>query len=86
MDHEVYPTNSGNLTFYPGRISTVNRRPTGGKVSESSRFPRGKPISYLSNKPTGFSTIPIPEYYCKRLTHTPILVKYQPTRGPKRLS
>ena len=73
MDHEVYPTNSGNLTFYPGRISTVNRRPTGGKVSESGRIPRGKKSSEKIQNTTGSSAISTPEDSCKFLIITPRL-------------
>ena len=59
-----YTTKSGNLTFDPGMISTINWKPIGGQVSESIRFPRGEPISDPSKNPTGSSSIPIPEKSC----------------------
>ena len=86
MDCKVDSTKSGCLTFYPGGISTIIWRPTGGQVSESSRSPRGEPSSHPSQKPTGSSAIPIPEISCKSLSHTPILLESHPTRVPKRLA
>ena len=59
MAREVDTTKSGYLTFDPGGMSTVNCRPPGGQVSESTRSPRGKPSLYPSHNPTGSSAIPI---------------------------
>ena len=41
--HEGDPTKSEYLTFDPGGISTIKCSPTGGQVSEYSRYPRGNP-------------------------------------------
>ena len=54
-------TNSVYIAFETGGIPTINWRPTGGQVSESSRAHRGKTSSESSQKPTGSSTIPILE-------------------------
>ena len=66
-------TNSGYLTFFPGGISTINRRPIGGQVSESTRAPRGYSISETSHNTTGSSAISTPEDSCKILIITPRL-------------
>ena len=66
-------TNSGYLTFGPGGISTINRRPTRGQVSEFARAPRGDSISETSNNTTGSSAISTPEDSCKSLIITPRL-------------
>ena len=41
--HEGDTTKSGYLTFEPGGMPTINRRKTGGQISESSRSHRGNP-------------------------------------------
>ena len=79
-------TKSGYLTFDPGGTSSTIWRKTGGQVSEASRFTRGNPISDKIQKPTGSSDITISDIPYKRLTHTPRLGYYKPTRVPKRLT
>ena len=47
------PSKSLYLTFDLYRMSKINWRPEGGQVSESSRSPRGEPISDISKNPNG---------------------------------
>ena len=83
---ELDTTKSGCLTFDPGGMSTINWSPIGVQVLEYSISSRGDPSSYPSHNSTGSSTISIPEESFKRLTHTPIIVEYYPTRGPNSLA
>ena len=71
MYNEGDATKSGYLTFDRGGMSKINWRPTGGQVSESRRDPRGKKFSDPSKNPSGSSTLPILDKYCKMFTYTP---------------
>ena len=86
MACEVDTTNSGCLTFALGGMSTIIWMSTGGQVSESSRDPRGEPRLEPIHNPTGSSTIPIPEEFCKRFTSTSRLGEYYITMVSKRLN
>ena len=63
MDRKGGLTKSGYLTFEPFGVSKINRRPTGGQVSEYSISTRVDTSLDSSQKPNGSSTISIPEDY-----------------------
>ena len=86
VSRKGYPTKSGYLTFDAGGMYTINWKPIGDQIPESNRPPRFEPSSDPSKKPNRLSTIPIPEEYCKMLTHTPRLGESQPKRGPNSFS
>ena len=79
-------TKSDYLNFDPGGMSTIKWRKSGGQVSKYTIFLRSNPISDNIKKPTVSSDITITKKSFKRLTRTPRLGYYKPTRLPKRLT
>ena len=63
MYHKEETTKSGYLTFDPGGMYTINWKTPVFQVSSSRRAPRGDPSSEPNNKPTGSSSISIPDNY-----------------------